>query len=214
MTAGQPNTVTAEGTTTHNPVVTLFESYGSGAQRIGRLVADALGHPYHEQAFSSEQIEAGSRSENFGPLSRALHAISGSFIGTEGGPAVAMTQRETYDLIRENTETVLGYAEEGGVIVGRNATFILRDRPRTLHVKLDAPRETRIARAVASGISEKVAAKRMRNEDQIRADMSVNTYHWDPRKLDHYDLVLNTGQLDEDTTAKIIVEALRVKSAG
>ena len=40
------------------PVVTLFESYGSGADEIGPRVADALGVTYHHQAFSSEQLEA------------------------------------------------------------------------------------------------------------------------------------------------------------
>ena len=38
------------------PVVTLFESYGSGAAAIGRAVAAALGVPFHEQAFSSQQL--------------------------------------------------------------------------------------------------------------------------------------------------------------
>src|SRR5204862_5072889 len=39
------------------PVVTLFESYGSGASYIGPRVAQALGVPFHEQAFSSQEIE-------------------------------------------------------------------------------------------------------------------------------------------------------------
>ena len=38
-------------------VVTLFESYGSGAGYVSEKVAQALGVPLHPQAFSSEEIE-------------------------------------------------------------------------------------------------------------------------------------------------------------
>ena len=204
---------TAETGRVARPVVTLFESYGSGADYIGPRVAHALGIPYHEQAFSSEEIESAmSRPESEGLLSRVFDAMGGSYAGLEG-PGVAAAQRDNYNLVMENTRAVREAAAQGGVIVGRNGCLILRDWPGALHVKLDGPLEQRIARAAqASGIDTVRAAKRQKREDQVRADMSIQLYGWDPRQADPYDLVVNTGTMDLDTCVDIIVEAARVKA--
>ncbi len=39
-------------------VIMLFESYGAGADYVGPRVAEQLHVPFHDQAFSSDQIEA------------------------------------------------------------------------------------------------------------------------------------------------------------
>jgi cytidylate kinase len=197
--------------TAGRPVVTLFESYGSGASYIGARVARALGVPFHEQAFSSQQIEdAAEQRRDEGVLSRFFGTVGGSYAGLDG-PSVAMAQRDDYELVLENTRIVQEEAEQGGVIVGRNGAFILANRPATLHVKLDGPPEQRIARAAReSGIDIQQAARRQKREDQVRADISLEFYHWDPRETDHYDLVVNTGTMDLDLCVEIIVSAARI----
>lgn len=207
------STNTPPGDGSARPVVTLFESYGSGASYIGPRVAQALGVPFHAQAFSSEEIESaeGDR-ERQGTLSRVLDAIGGSYAGIEG-PAVAMAQRDDYELVMENTRVVEREARDGGVIMGRNGALILADRPGALHVKLDGPLGQRIERAAqGSGISVERAAKRQKREDQLRADMSITLYGWDPRETERYDLVVNTGTMDLDTCVDIIVQAAQVKA--
>lgn len=195
------------------PVVTLFESYGSGASYIGPRVAQALDVPFHEQAFSSEEIEAAeAQRDGNGVLSRVMDAIGASYAGIEGH-AVAMAQRDNYDLVMDNTRTVERQAREGGVITGRNGALILATWPASLHVKLDGPLGQRIERAARdSGISVERAAKRQRREDQLRADMSITLYGWDPRDAERYDLVVNTGTMDLDTCVEIIVQAARVRA--
>jgi len=194
------------------PVVTLFESYGSGASYIGPRVAQALGLPFHEQAFSSQQLEdAEARRENEGVLARffgRMHTYGGVDVGD-----VTAGQRDDYQLVMENNRIVYEEARQGGVIMGRNGAFILSDRPATLHVKLDGPLEQRIARAAeAANIDLARAAKRQKREDQMRADMSIQLYGWDPRETDRYDLVINTGTLDLDACVEIIVHASKVKA--
>jgi cytidylate kinase len=207
-----PDHISAEARSTR-PVVTLFESYGSGASYIGPRVARALDVPFHAQAFSSEEIEnAEEARERQGLLGRVFAAMGGSYAGLEG-PAVAMAQRDDYELVMANTRTVQEEARQGGVIVGRNAALILANRPAALHVKLDGPAEQRIRRAAEeSGISLERAAKRQKREDQIRADMSLQLYGWDPRNAERYDLVVNTGTMDLDTCVEIIVKAAGVKA--
>jgi cytidylate kinase len=194
------------------PVVTLFETYGSGASYIGPRVAQALGVPFHPQAFSSEEIErAMTERENEGVLSRVFSVLGGSYAGLEG-PAVAMAQRDNYDLVIDNTRTVTNAAREGGVITGRNGAFILAEWPGALHVLLDGPLQERIQRAAEeSGIDVERSAKRQKREDQVRADISIELYGWDPRETTRYDLVVNTGTMALDTCVDIIVHAAQVK---
>ncbi len=49
--------------------------------------------------------------------------------------------------------------------------------------------------------------------DQLRAEMSIQLYGWDPRDPGRYDLVLNTGTLGPDACADIIVHASRRKAS-
>ena len=199
--------------TTVKPVVTLFESYGSGASYIGPRVAQALGLPFHAQAFTSEEIErAMTERESEGLLSQVFTAMGGYYAGLEGH-SVAFAQQDNYELVMENTRIVLEEARQGGVITGRNGAVILTDWPGALHVLLDGPAEQRIERAAAeSGIDVDRAAKRQKLEDRVRADMSLELYGWDPREPAGYDLMVNTGHMDLDTCVEIIVAAARVKA--
>ncbi len=201
------------GGSSPTPVVTLFETYGAGASYIGPRVAQALGVPFHPQAFSSEEIErAMTERESEGLLSRVFSALGGSYAALEG-PAVAMAQQDNYDLVMDNTRTVTHAARAGGVITGRNGAFILADWPGALHVLLDAPLQQRLERAAEeSGIDVQRAAKRQRREDQLRADISIELYGWDPRERTRYDVMVNTGSMALDTCVDIIVRAARVKA--
>lgn len=201
------------------PVVTLFEQYGSGADAIGRAVAEAIGLPYHAQAFSSEELEGGpaqSREDALddqATLAEVFTAMGGAYGGFDGREVVA-TQREKRDLVRDNNATVRGFADEGGVIVGRNATMILADRSNTVHVLLTGNLKDRVARgAEASGVSEDQAGRRQRREDQVRADMSRILYGWDPLEPHHYDLVINTSRIPAASAVAAIVDTIRAATA-
>ena len=197
-------------------VVTLFESFGSGADYIGPRVADALGVPFHAGAFSSQEIEdAMAQREARGLLSRVFGAMGGqyaSYAGLEGG-SVPDAQRDNYELVMENTREVVESARQGGVIMGRNGALILADWPAALHVQLDGPLQARLERvAETSGISLEQAARRQKQEDRVRADISIELYGWDPLEFDHYDLLVNTGLMDLDRCVDIIVAAANVKA--
>lgn len=196
------------------PVVTMWESYGAGAADIGPRVAQALGLPFHQQAFSSEQLEdAESQREKESTISRIFSAMSGGSYGGLDVGDVTAGQRDDYELVMENNRIVQDEARAGGVIMGRNATVILADRPATLHVKLDAPVSQRIARAAeAANIDIGRATKRQKREDQFRAEMSISLYGWDPHEVHRYDLVLNTGNLTDDACVEIIVAASKIKT--
>ncbi|HEY3436271.1 MAG TPA: cytidylate kinase-like family protein [Actinotalea sp.] len=210
QTAGTPST---SGTATP-PVVTLFEQFGAGADHVGRKVADALGLPFNAQAFSSEAIESSAQStEENATLVQVFAAMGGAYGGLDGRE-VASTQRQKYELVMDNNTTVQAMAAAGGVIVGRNATVILAERPATVHVLLTGKVEDRVARAAQeAGIPLERAAERQRREDQVRAQMSQTFYGWDPREAVHYDLVFNTSRIDLDRVVDAILVAIDARSA-
>ena len=156
--------------------------------------------------------------ESRGMLTRVLNAIGGSYASIAGGEPpnnllLAQQEGDSYELVAANTRYVEEAAREGGVIMGRNGAFILADWPGALHVRLDGPLEQRIARAAQeSGVDLERAAQRQKREDQVRADMSIEFYGWDPREIDRYDLAVNTGTMDLDTCVDIIVQAARLKA--
>ncbi|HET6550931.1 MAG TPA: cytidylate kinase-like family protein [Solirubrobacter sp.] len=197
------------------PIVTLFELYGSAASEIGPQVADALGVRWEPQAFSSQTIEdavIARRQEepDDGLLSRIFRSLggSGSVLGDRG--AETLYAASDYDMVQENNRYVLESTKDGGVLLGRNGAIILADRPGALHVLLTGTVEDRVARAAAeAGISGEQAARRQVSEDTIRAEMSQRLYYWDPRDPARYDLVVNTSRIAIPTAVQIIVDASR-----
>ncbi|MGW6130963.1 cytidylate kinase-like family protein [Cellulomonas sp. NPDC055163] len=201
------------------PVVTIFEQYGAGADEVGRAVADALGVPFHAQAFASEELEGAASTatatatEQGAVLARVYGVLGGAYGGLEGRD-VATTQREKHDLVIANNDAVWEMADRGGVIVGRNGAVVLAQRPRTVHVLLTGAVEDRVERAArAAGIPRERAAARQRVEDRVRAEMSLALYGWDPRLPDRYDLVVNTSRIPLERAVSTIVHTARGEPA-
>ena len=205
-----------EGATVTKPVVTLFEMYGSGAAEIGPKLAETLGVPWVPQALSSESIEEAEVARASDPdeplLSRILRMLGGTpnpLQDDSGGQALFAAL--DHQMVSQNTRTVLEATRNGGVILGRNATVILADRPRTVHVLLTGRVEDRVARAArAAGISSEKAARRQVKEDAVRREMSQRLYAWDPQDPARYDVVINTSRIDVGRCAEIILLTSRL----
>ena len=195
------------------PVVTLFETYGSGATQIGARVAEALGVPFLGQRFTSEEVEAGEmKAYEDGPIGRFLSAFGTYSPNQEGVRSTAIGQAQDNEAVRQNHAQVLQAAAAGAVVLGRNATAILADRPGTLHVKLIGQLADRLARAArVDGIDAATAARRQ-NEDRHRAQLTHQLYYRDATDPLSFDLVLNTSELDEQACADTIVAAWRAKA--
>lgn len=203
-----------QGAGSYPPVVTLFELYGAGATTIGEKVAERLGLPFHGQAFTSGQIArepgaAAGDEENAAVLANVLSLLGGAYSTLEDREVVG-TQEQKYQLIADNTRTVKQYAQQGGVIMGRNGAVILADRPNSLHVLLTGDVEDRVKRAAKRlGISEAESARRRANEEDVRRQMSRTLYGWDPALPDRYDMLINTSRVSIDAAVDAIVDAIR-----
>lgn len=204
--------------TSTGPVVTLFESYGSGAEYVGRKVAAALGVDYIGQRFSSQELEdeatKAAAEEPDGGFMRFLKMFGQENLDHLDNRLIPSDQAGQHQTVLENNKFILDSTAKGGVILGRNGTVVLAENPKALHVKLDGPVDVRVARAAkAAGIDLERAHRRQVYEDQTRAAMSMRLYNWDPRKIDRYDLVINTAKFELDEVVQIILAAARAKAS-
>lgn len=195
-------------------VITLWETYGSNMEAVAQRLAADLNLPLHQQAYSSESLEEAEaqreRQGRFGAFQRHLLA---SMISPDGlvMPADATLSNVDAQMAEENAAIVGKRAQGGGILQGRNGQFLLRDRPNTLHVKLDGPVKERIAMAARTrGITEDRAAKRQKLEDDFRAELSRKLYNFDPRDNGWYDLVINGAKFSTEDAVALIKEAVKL----
>jgi cytidylate kinase len=106
-------------------------------------------------------------------------------------------------------------AGAGGVVLGRAAAMVLRDRPDVLHVRLDGPAERRLAAAVAhSGRPEEEVRRERDAVDAGRVAYVRHFYRCDPAEARHYHLVVDSTVIPHDTVVDLIVTAAHARGIG
>src|SRR6185312_2451023 len=104
---------------------------------------------------------------------------------------------------------------DGGVVLGRAAALVLRDWPDALHVRLDGPRDRRLAAAVGrSGRPVDVVRRELEANDRGREAYVRHFYRTDPALCRHYHLVVDTTVLPLDTVVDLVVAAARAHGIG
>jgi cytidylate kinase len=194
-------------------IITISREFGSGGRTMGRKIAEKLGIPFYDKELVDQiAVESG-----FAPKfveEHGEHSPTGSFFSyafaPQGVPGI-MNGLSTADFLWNiQCSVILQLADQGPcVIVGRNADYILKDRPDALHVYVfaDVPyRAERIVRLY--GESEKSPEQRLAEKDKRRR---VNYQHYTGRTwgmAQNYDLCLDTGVLGEDYCAEIVVNSV------
>ena len=194
-------------------IITISREFGSGGRTMGRKIAEKLGIPFYDKELVDQiAVESG-----FAPKfveEHGEHSPTGSFFSyafaPQGVPGI-MNGLSTADFLWNiQCNVILQLADQGPcVIVGRNADYILKDRPDALHVYVFADMPFRAERIVRLyGESEKSPEQRLTEKDKRRR---VNYQHYTGRTwgmAQNYDLCLDTGVLGEDYCAEIVVNAV------
>ena len=95
------------------------------------------------------------------------------------------------------------------VIFGHGAQFILAEQPGVLHVRFIAPLPIRIEHVMQrAGISRAEAERRVRAEDQRRANGIRQFYQADWHAPDPFHLIVNTALWDEESCIRLILHAV------
>ncbi len=195
-------------------IITISREFGSGGRTIGHQVAEALGIPFYDKELVDQvALESGFAPkfvEEHGEHSPGSSIFSYAF-ASHGTPGV-MNGLSTADFLWNiQCGVILQLAEQGPcVIVGRNADYILKDRPDVLHAFIYADKEFRADRIVRLyGESEKSPMTRLNEKDKRR---KVNYQHYTGRtwgKAHNYDISLNSGILGIETCADILVKLMK-----
>jgi hypothetical protein len=202
-------------------VVTLSASYGAGGSYVGPQLAERLDLPFLDRAIPSAVAERLAV-----PLADALahdEAVRSvlerlllrfapaaqTFAGATPAPEIVDERsylRCTEDVIRER-------AARGAVILGRAAAIVLRDLPGALHVRLDGPREQRLAQAIAlEGSDRETAERHMRETDRARETYVQQFYSADARDAELYHLVIDSTAFGLDACVELILAAAAARA--
>jgi cytidylate kinase len=150
------------------------------------------------------------------------------FEGVTGGllpEARAWCEERLHEVMRDNDFTghpelidqarlLLALAVQGNVVlVGRGAGLLVPPST-TLHVRVVAPLDDRIAyMSQWLRLTVEEAAEQVRLRDQRRAEFFRTHYRREPADIYQYDLVLNSSLLGEELCVELIVQAARAKLA-
>jgi cytidylate kinase len=205
-------------------IVTISAPYGAGGAEIAPAVAERLGLPFHDRAIPGQVaarlgVPISEAEANDETVVRGLWRLVTS-LGTMPDPAGGVLPNATAvdeHAYRQQTERVLAEiaAGEGGVVLGRAAALVLRDRPDALHVRLDGPRERRLSAAVLRSGRPAAEVKRdLETNDRTREAYVRHFYRTDPALCRHYHLVVDSTALPLDTVVDLIVTAARARGIG
>ena len=191
-------------------IITISREFGSGGRTIGHIVANELGIPFYDKELVDQiAMESGFAPqfvEEHGEHSPGKSLFSYAFI-PQGVPGV-MNGLSTADFLWNiQCSVILQLAEKGPcVIVGRNADYILKDRPDCLHAYIHADMDFRADRIVRLyGESEKSPQARLQEKDKRRR---VNYQHYTGRawgQAQNYDICLDSGRVGVEQCADIII---------
>ncbi len=204
------------------PIVTISRQYGAGGSSVAVIVAAALG----AEVLDKELIEQVAARLALRPSEVAdqeerprtlLERLVRSFSSLEPGMGAGWTPPYPDPLfdprkeIIHLTEEVIREAAASGnvVIVGRGASFVLRQNPNVFRVFLRALESVRVRTVIdRDGLTEAEARRRMHETDSNRAAYIHQLYGRDWCDPDEFDLVVNTGRIGYQATAEIILRGV------
>jgi cytidylate kinase len=206
-------------------VITLSASYGAGGSAIGPQLAQRLDLSFVDRAIPTAVAErlavplqdAIEHDESVRTaLDRLLLRLAplGSMYGWTGTEVGGDMPDE--DAYRQATELVVHEHAAGGrtIILGRAGAVLLKDHPEALHVRLDGPREARLAQAMRlEGVDRETAQRHMEQTDAAREAYVRHFYRVDARDCRLYHLVLDSTALDLGCCVDMIAAAARARQA-
>ena len=184
-------------------IVTIARQYGSGGKTIGQMLAENLGvNCYNREILRMASDDSGIKEELFNQADEKLRnnplfgnstrIYKGGLIQPDHGGFVSADNLFNYQakVIKELAQ------KESCVIVGRCASYILKDYPNVLSVFVHADEEFCLKCAMErNSMSEKEMLRYIERTDKYRSDYYF--YHTGKKWADarNYDLCLNSGKL-------------------
>ena len=200
-------------------VVTISRELGSRGTRIAEAVGAALGAPCIDKEVLAEMArQAGVEVELIVEAEEKLMARAGvvsqemrSLFSADPSRRARPMDQETY--VAQMANAIRSLAEQGSaVFIGRGSQLILEEHLSALHVHLFASPELRARRIQRRrGMADIETARRIINlADEQRRNWYQRFFaSADWKNSRHYQLMLDTGRIPEDTAVALIVDAAK-----
>jgi cytidylate kinase len=191
--------------------VALSREAGARGGTIARRVARKLGWQVYDQELLEYMAQEASVNrgvlENLPPAGR-------EWAEARLGELVREQELTEHPLVQNLARVVLALGAQGEVVlIGRGAGYIL-PRQTTLHVRVIAPLNERIAYLSQwLRLTVEEAAEKVRLRDERRAEFVAAHFRRHPGDIHQYDLILNSSLFGEDACAELIAQAARARSA-
>ncbi len=199
-------------------VVCISRTLGAGGEEVARLVADGLGFRFVDDEIILRAAEvAGVSPETVAQAESTPSLITRIVEGlgkaplADPGMAVLhpMPTAPSYTKLIENV--IRQTAEDGSVvIVAHGASIPLANTAGVLRILVTASPEVRASRVVeAGGGDAKAAKKAVEDSDRERGKFLQRFYGINHEHPTHYDLTINTDNLDAAQASALVVLAAR-----
>ena len=214
-------------------VITISRQFGSGGDQIARQVCKRLDYRFFEKRlmneiskelglleqevvdFSEDRYEAKNFIQRFFSRETPVREV-GSWAEKTSGAWTKVVKKIGQEESVSFVNHLIDAAGKHGnvVIVGRGGQVILRAMRGALHIRIIAPVELRIQRVQEhEKLNLDEARTMVEQRDRAAADYLKRFHGTDISDPLLYHFVLNTGRLDNDAAANIIVNATEVLSS-
>jgi cytidylate kinase len=204
----QPRTQ-AETTPSHWPVIAISREPCAGGTTLGRVIAERLGFACWDQELLTRIAEQSGAVESIlASVDERVHSSVMEFVRS-----LLVGFEYTQDEYRMALTKVVGaIALQGAaVIVGRGGHLILGPS-RSLRVRVVCPTPERIARMVQrDGVSEAVAARRIREMGSDIAAFMRHHFQQDAADPHNFDVIVNSGSLSVAAATDIVAAAYKAR---
>ena len=199
-------------------VITISRQFGAGGITLGKMIAETLGYTFADRAIlervakeanvSTEWVESFEK-EAGSKLSRFVSSmVSKKWVDRVLGDERGYLDEKIY--LDYLVLIIAQFADEGDVVIlGRGSQYILNDHPDAYHILLVEEFEKRVKFMMDRyDMSEKKAARTVKNEDLRRANLYKRLGKSDYESPQLYHNVINMGRLSleeaRDTICKLV----------
>lgn len=194
-------------------IITVEREFGSGGGEISKQLSSRLGWKLWDRALTEEIARSGrvdcsavERCEE--KVQGTFRRLAKTFLRGSYEPSMPMTGHEPFDtdsFVALGKQVMEKIAAEGNaVIVGRGASYFLREHPDAYHVFLYAPHVEKVRRLRELGKSEKEAEHLLDTVDRDRITFVKHYFgaDWPTRYLYHQ--MINTAIGNENVLSTIL----------
>jgi len=194
-------------------IIAVEREYGSGATAISKALAAKLGWKLWDEDLTTRiagrlNCEPKAVEQREERVDSMFYRLIKAFMRGSVEPRTATAGMELLDaenLVVLFEKVIDEIAAEGNaIIIGRGASWFLRERDDVFSIFLYAPYEEKLRRTMQAGIPRKEAEELLETVDQERAAFIRKYYglEWPHRPL--YNLMINTKAGDEEVVRMVV----------